>query len=128
LCLPGEFSYPNAVTVGGDGRVVVADSNNKRVQLMDPDGSAPVVIMGASADKPFSLPRAVARDRFGRLHVVDTFGQDVVVFDRDNRYLFTYGQDADPGHRLNLPEGIAIDDRVVVVSDGGNGRLLVYAY
>ncbi|MCL4368263.1 MAG: hypothetical protein M1337_03730, partial [Actinobacteria bacterium] len=125
---PGEFSFPNAVTVGGDGRVAVADSNNKRVQLLDADGSASVVITGPSANKPFSLPRAVAGDRFGRLHVVDTFGQDVVVFDRDNRYLFTYGQDADPSHRLNLPEGIAIDDQVVVVSDGGNRRLLVYTY
>ena len=125
---PGEFSYPNAVTVGDEGRVVVADSNNNRVQIMGPDGSTPVVLTGASADKPFSLPRAVARDRFGRLHVVDTFGQDVVVFDRDNRYLFTYGQDAEPSHRLNLPEGIAIGENVVVVSDGGNGRVLVYAY
>ena len=125
---PGEFSYPNAVTAGEAGGIVVADSNNRRVQLVGPDGSASVVITGASTDKPFSLPRAVARDRFGRLHVVDTFGQNVVVFDRDNQYLFTYGQDADPSYRLNLPEGIAIDDKVVVVSDGGNSRLLVYSY
>jgi sugar lactone lactonase YvrE len=125
---PGEFSYPNAVTAGEDGRVAVADSNNKRVQLMDADGSASVVITGASADKPFSLPRAVARDRFGRLHVVDTFGQQVVVFDRDGTYLFAYGQDTDPGHRLNLPEGIAIDETQIVVSDGGNRRVVVYTY
>ena len=38
------------------------------------------------------------------------------------------GRTPTPATVLNLPEGIAIDDRVVVVSDGGNQRLLVYTY
>jgi hypothetical protein len=82
----------------------------------------------AGADVRFDLPRAVALDRLGRVHVVDTFGRTIYLFDGDGRYETSYGQPSDPGGRLDLPEGIAIDESRIVVSDGGNRRLVVYTY
>ena len=35
---PGEFSLPHAVTLDSQGRVYVADRNNARIQVFDPDG------------------------------------------------------------------------------------------
>jgi sugar lactone lactonase YvrE len=35
---PGEFNLPHAVAVDGDGRVLVADRENSRIQLFNRDG------------------------------------------------------------------------------------------
>src|SRR5581483_8410615 len=35
---PGEFTTPHAVRVHPDGRVIVADRENDRVQVFSPDG------------------------------------------------------------------------------------------
>ncbi len=36
---PGEFSTPHSVALLGDGRVLVADRENDRVQVFDADGA-----------------------------------------------------------------------------------------
>ena len=35
---PGEFDTPHSVTVAPDGRVLVSDRHNHRIQIFDPDG------------------------------------------------------------------------------------------
>ena len=126
--LPGELAFPNGIAVNADGEIWVADSNNRRVQLLGPQGEPLLIIDQAGEDVRFDLPRAVALDRLGRVHVIDTFGQTVHIFQSDGRYDSSYGQPTDPGGRLDLPEGLAIDDSRIVVSDGGNRRLVVYTY
>jgi len=36
---PGEFDTPHSVAVAGDGRVLVSDRHNHRIQIFDPDGT-----------------------------------------------------------------------------------------
>ncbi|MCZ7663531.1 MAG: SMP-30/gluconolactonase/LRE family protein [Thermoleophilia bacterium] len=126
--LPGRFAFPNAVAVALDGRrLYVADSNNQRVQVTDTRGVPLAVITAGHPPAGLKLPRGVAVDQLGRLHVVDTFGQSVHVYDAANRPVLTYGASGGQ-ERLNLPEGIAISEDTIVVSDGGNRRLVVYRY
>ncbi len=106
----------------------MADSNNRRVQLLDTDGQPLRVIERVQPTVPFDLPRSVALDRYGRIHVVDTFGQAVHVFDPDGRLVLSYGQRSGTPDRVRLPEGVAIDADHLVVSDTGNHRVLVYTY
>ena len=59
---PGQFSFVNGLAVGRDGNLYVADSNNRRVQVVDKQG-APVAVLDKT-DQPegMGLPRAVALD------------------------------------------------------------------
>lgn len=123
---PGQLSFPNAVAVGNDRRVFVADSNNRRVQVLSPTGEPLGVIDQAADAEGLRLPRGLALDRLGRLHVVDTFGQAVFIY-RDGTYEAAYGRGLGE-EQLSLPEGIAAGEDRIVISDGGNRRLLVYAY
>jgi DNA-binding beta-propeller fold protein YncE len=125
---PGLFSFPNAVVADRDGLVYVADSNNKRVQIVGAGDSVVTVIDRTDTEEGLSLPRGLAFDRFGRLHVVDTFGQAVFVYGSDGEFLSVYGRGPGTQKRLTLPEGIAITSDRIVVSDGGNRRLVVYSY
>ena len=42
--------------------------------------------------------------------------------------MLVYGQGPGEQQTLDLPEGIAASDDTIVVSDGGNRRLVVYSY
>ena len=35
---PGEFTTPHAIWIDGEGRVLVADRENNRIQVFTPDG------------------------------------------------------------------------------------------
>jgi DNA-binding beta-propeller fold protein YncE len=125
---PGQFSFVNGLAVGRDGNLYVADSNNRRVQVVDKQG-APVAVLDKT-DRPegMGLPRAVAVDRFGRVHVADTFAKSVYVYRDAGVPVFVYGRGPEDQQTLDLPEGIAVSDDTIVVSDGGNRRVMVFSY
>lgn len=50
---PGEFALPHGLTVGGGGRVYVADRENWRVQVFDPDGG--FITQWTHIGRPFGL-------------------------------------------------------------------------
>ena len=125
---PGQLSFANSLAIGLDGSLFVADSNNRRVQVLDDVGAPLLVIDKVDGGNQMALPRGVALDRFGRLHVADTFGQTVYVYRDSGEPLFFYGRGPNEDEKLNMPEGIAISDKWIVVSDGGNRRVVVYSY
>jgi peptidylglycine monooxygenase len=62
---PGEFMNAHAVWIQPDGRVIVADRENDRLQVFDPDG-------GLLAIWPnFKQPLDIWGDAHGRLYVTD---------------------------------------------------------
>jgi peptidylglycine monooxygenase len=62
---PGQFTTPHAVWVLDDGRVAVADRENHRVQIFDPDGT----FLAAWYDH--HKPMALATNRDGNLLITD---------------------------------------------------------
>lgn len=125
---PGQFSFANGLAVGRDGNLYVADSNNRRVQVLDTRGTPIAVLDKTDLPEGMGLPRAVALDRLGRAHVADTFGKAVYVYRDPGVPELIYGRGSVEEQALDLPEGIAISGDVIVVSDGGNRRVLVFGY
>lgn len=72
---PGHFSEPHALTVMPSGEIVVADTQNHRIQRFDPDGrfvgSIDSTVIGG--DLPMLLPTGVASLPDGQL-VVSEYG------------------------------------------------------
>lgn len=60
---PGEFNLPHGILVTGDGRVLVADRENDRIQVFDGDGG--FLEEWTDVQRPTNL----ALDRAGRIHV-----------------------------------------------------------
>ncbi len=115
----GEFSFPNAVAVDRQGRIYVSDSNNRRVQVFDPDGRF-LSRIGAQ----LAAPRGMAIDGNDRLYVVDTVAGDVQVFDVFDapERLFAFGGASGPGATTSYPNGLALgaDGRIYVTDREGN--------
>ena len=131
---PEQFNAPKAVAFAPDGRLVVADSNNNRVQVLDEDGRV-VTTFGSPGSAPgeFSEPWGVAVDQDGNIYVADTWNHRVQKFAPDGTLLTVWGTFADTQGALEMPgsfwgpRGIYVtDDGRVFVADTGNKRVQVF--
>jgi hypothetical protein len=90
---PGRFKEPMGIAVAADGRVVVADTGNNRVQILSPEGKVLSVVEGLTKPNKAVLvggaPAAQAGGKSAdapageRLVVCDTGAQRVVVLAPD---------------------------------------------
>ena len=126
----GQFHYPTNICVTPEGRLVVADSLNFRVQVFAPDGRFLHKFgrMGHSAGS-FSRPKGVAADSDGNIYVVDALFDNVQIFDPKGRLLMAFGNHGTGAGEFWLPTGMYIDanDRIYV-SDASNSRIQVFEY
>jgi uncharacterized protein (TIGR03663 family) len=128
------FYGPRGVAIGPGGRVYVADTGNKRVQVFEPDGQFVLEWGGGGAlegylDEPvgIALAPADAPPAAAGVYVADTWNRRVQVFDEDGVYLRQWPI---AGWDTGLPEEkpyLAVDAAgYVYVTDPGHYRVLVF--
>ncbi len=139
--LPGRLHYPTDLdwiapsTDGGDdGRLLVADAYNNRIQLFTPDGKAVARWGGlfglgipGSAPGSFRVAIGVAVDASNRIYVADFENHRIQVFTDHGRHLSTFGSRGTRPGEFERPTDLAIgpDGRIFVV-DFGNDRVQVF--
>lgn len=124
----GEFARPNGIAIMPDSTVLVADSNNGRVQAFTLDG----VFMwetGAQGGTPyeFGLPRGIAVIDEDTFAVVDAFTFSVVLLDGEGTPQTSVGTRGVLPAQLNFPNGIDVsgDGELLLIADKENDRIQV---
>lgn len=119
-----KLNYSNGIANDGE-YVYVSDSNGRSVLRFDQKGNF-------TGDRltNFSLPRGIAVDKIGRLHIVDTFAHTIKVFNKEGRFLFNYGSEGSTSSKLYLPNSIAIDSSKgkIYIADKGNNQVKVWSW
>ena len=117
----GQFNLPLSVIVDQGDRMIVADSNNHRVVILDQIGSCLLTINGnVSGSHGFRHPWGLALDPQGNIHVADRGFNIIKVFTPDGTYARSYGD-------LRCPSGIAIDeDGYIFVCEFSSNCLSIY--
>jgi DNA-binding beta-propeller fold protein YncE len=113
----GEFDSPTGIAVDGSGNVLVADTDNGRIEKFSPNGTF-VTIVGQ-----FEAPNGIAIDRAGNIYVAEIGSKhDVQKLGPDGKFIAEWA----PG--LYGPRRIAIgpDDSVYVV-DSGRNRIVKFS-
>ena len=79
----GQFRFPYGLDADGNGRLVVCEFGNNRVQLVDRQTGQGLALWGATGRAPgqFAYPWAVALDRAGRVVAVDSGNNRLQVFE-----------------------------------------------
>jgi DNA-binding beta-propeller fold protein YncE len=134
---PGSFFSPRGISLLADGTICVADYRNHRIQLLDSSGKCKQTI-GSLGDDPtgipvgsqrihLRLPTSVAyNESLKRFYIVDSKHGRICVVSRDGGFLFEFGSSKD-SNNLNLPEGIALDNKGnVYVADTMNHRVQAF--
>lgn len=111
-----EFNDPRGVAMLLDGRVVVADYCNNRLQVLNAGTGAVEGTITRSDGVDWNYPVGVAVDTQGLLYVTEYHRQRVVVVEVDGTVVHTLGSSGDGPGQLNFPFGVTVD---------GNGNVLV---
>jgi DNA-binding beta-propeller fold protein YncE len=85
---PGQFYGPRSIAVAPNGRVFVADTGNKRIEVFTAHGKF-LFTWGTAGKGPgqFQEPSSVAVGPDGTVYVTDFWNQRVQVFDATGRFL-----------------------------------------
>jgi tripartite motif-containing protein 71 len=119
----GQLKWPFDVAAFGN-RLVVADSNNDRVQLWDPSGPSVVWSSASAGGTGFANPKA-ADVAGGLVYVADTQNGRVVVLDAsDGSFVRAFGST-----QLNEADGVAVEPGTgdVWASDSANNRIVEFS-
>ena len=123
LQLPGQFSFPNGVSVyEANEDIFVADSNNRRLQVFDKNGKFKSIIQTGG------LPRGMEIGFKDRIHAVDVMAHNVMVFSTKGVPLVTFGELGIDTAQFFFPTGIDCDGRFIYVTDTQNDRVQVWAW
>jgi len=122
---PGEFIYPRAIDITGEGSLFIVDKTG-RIQRLSSEGKFLDVIKMplTEAGKPTGL--SVAPN--GNLYVADTHYHRVVVFSPDGKLISEFGQFGQENGCFIYPTDVAFsgDGRIFVSEYGGNDRVSVF--
>lgn len=127
---PGEFNRPTFLAVWRN-ELYVADTMNARIQVLDLDSGEPLRSIGKRGRNVGDLvrPKGVALDSEGRLYVVESMHDHLLIFDRQGQFLLPIGGTGYASGNFYLPSGVAIDDNNrVYVADMFNGRVVTYVF
>jgi len=128
---PNLFQFPNGITVHKD-LVYVTDSNNRRVQVFDLNGTFKSIMVTQG------LPRGIAflnrfpfdrGDASDRMVVVDTLAHDGTIWSAKGDKILSFGQQGFADGQFNYPNGTAIGNRNrIFIADTSNGRIQVWGW
>jgi len=124
----GLFYGARGVAVNASGRVYVADTGNKRVQVFEPDGTFAFQWGGGGVVEGYlDEPVGVAFGPAGKVYVADTWNRRVQVFDENGVFLRQWPIAGwDVGHGEEKPY-LAVDSKgYVYVTDPAHYRVLVF--
>ncbi|GFR26853.1 RING finger protein nhl-1 [Trichonephila clavata] len=124
----GCFTWPRGVTVGNDNNIVVADSNNHRVQVFTSSGKF-IQQFGSygSADGEFDCLAGITVNRIGQYIVSDRYNHRLQVFDPNGRFIRAFGCEGRMDGKFSYPWGVATDNLgFIYVCDKENHRIQVF--
>jgi DNA-binding beta-propeller fold protein YncE len=132
-----EAFIPRRVALGSSGKMYVAGVNNRGVLVLDKDGGylgflTPMDEVWSedgtsNAPKPVMIIEACT-DSTGRLYLLSEETSKVYVYDKDENFLFSFGQKGGSSGKMSRPRGIAVDNercRIYLV-DYMRQTILVY--
>ena len=132
----GDLNEPRGIQIAPDGTILVADTNNNRIQqfsqtgeLLNVWGVYANILEGDAPGGTLNQPWDIAVGKDGSVYVVDTFNHRITKFSANGIFIKTLGifaQGTSPD-TIWGPRGIAVGlGGNVFVTDTGNKRVVVY--
>jgi sugar lactone lactonase YvrE len=126
---PEVFQFPNSVKVIGN-EVVVADSNNRRLQVFDLAGKYKRIVVTQGLPRGFDQLTKLSPKDPTRVVVVDTLSHQATIWDlRKGTSILTFGSHGVLEGQFSYPNDVSVDGkRLIFIADTDNGRIQVWGW
>lgn len=113
---PSEFNLPHSIRLDADGKVYVADRENKRIQIFDARGK--FLSQWTNVGSPYGLYLT----KQGHMYVADGVNHWVLVVDREGKSLGRFGGQGKAPGQFDLPHMLCLDSQGAVYVAEVNGK------
>ena len=124
----GELQ-PSSVCMDGEGRVVVADLYNNRIQVFTKDGE-PLLQFGDSGPEELNCLTGCIFHQ-NKFIVSDCWNNCLIIFDHSGKFLLKIGEQGKGDGQLNCPCGLCVEKcgnhHNILVCDRYNGRVVQFS-
>jgi DNA-binding beta-propeller fold protein YncE len=128
---PGLFQYPNGI-VYHKGLVYITDSNNRRVQVFDKNGTFKQIIATQGLPRGIDFLQSFPGDKAtsaDRMVVIDTLSHDATIWTSRGDKVVNFGQQGVLDGQFSYPNGCAIAAKnKIFIADTSNGRIQVWGW
>ncbi len=128
----GDFVNPHHLRIDHEGNIWVADFGLHIVQKYTPEGKL-LMTLGTRGEKGedeshFNMPTDMVVTPSGDIFVTDGYGnRRVVHFDKDGKFIKTWGEYGSAPGQFVLPHAIVMDSKgLLYVADRNSGRIQVF--
>lgn len=123
----GELSGPCFATVDEEDNILVAESQNNRVQLFDSLGNLKKVFGREGKNLgEFRCPTATGFLKDGSLVVLDSYNSRVQILSPEGN-VRSFGKEGKGARELYYPLGLSVDEKNrIIVADTGNNAIKVF--
>ncbi|MDZ7859723.1 MAG: NHL repeat-containing protein [Candidatus Krumholzibacteriota bacterium] len=119
----GYFDEPMKASLLPGGRIAVADSGNRRIQIFSSSGRF-LMLLGSSEEYEFCYPRSVCGDSEGNIFVADTECGEVFVFSPSGRFIMSL--DSYCGNDI-APSALSVSfEGKLFVADTQSSSVIIY--
>jgi len=117
-----EFMNPLDVCLDDEGRIVVTEWGNHRIQVLSQKGET-ISIFGDSGPEKLNYPRSCIP--YTNMFLVTDAGNNCVkVFDQSGTFLYKFGKHGKQDGQFDYPRGMLLDSfNNLLVCDYGNNRV-----
>ena len=128
----GLFSGPHYLRIDQEGKIWTADYKRHLVRRFEQDGKLLLTIgtpdVAGEDESHLSGPTDMAISPAGDVFISDGYGNNRIVhFDRDGKFVKTWGTLGVAPGQLSQPHGIAMDSQgLLYVCERNNGRIQVF--
>ncbi len=123
----GEFQQPRGIALDATRHLLVADTENGRVQVFDSSGKFVRQIKPLGAQESFRFPRAIAVNPLGIVFVTDDLDFRIYKFDGAGRQLGIWKRPRIQEENPSIPGRLMIaPNGSMYLSEPNNHRVLVY--
>jgi hypothetical protein len=121
------LDHPFDAVEGRDGLLYVSEFRGDRVAVCNVTGNK-VKVIGGRGRTPGSLlgPQYLALDPLENLYVSEVGNRRISKFDREGKFLTTFGERSEYFEGLTAPTGILVKDEQVLVADRDKKMIAVF--